>query len=190
MGDIGSSNVNMDLLFKMRLVIARYGEMDVARWWNTNGILGRYGTAAISRGFPRTHRFAQARIAFAVARKRCEEVFTPPGCMTLWSLPAELEDQFESQWHSWLDQGEAWTPFFEKLEGVKSGDLRGLMQEHGLISRDQSELAAKLRLSAEGKAVQIPGFHKPTDELLVLLAAGFACASPGKLAVPYAKLEG
>jgi hypothetical protein len=183
-------SIHLDLLFKLRLLIARYGEMDVAKWWNTNGILGRYGASAISRGFPRTHRFAQARIAFAVARKRCEEVFSPPGCVTLWNLPAELEDQFESQWHSWLDQGDAWTPYFEKLEGVKPGDLRGLMHDLGLLSPEESQSAAKLRLAAEGKAVPIPGFHKPTDDVLVLLAAGFSCASPGKLAVPYAKLEG
>ncbi|MCK8602713.1 BrxE family protein [Desulfoferrobacter suflitae] len=95
--------IDFTRLFKLHLTVARYGEMDVAKWWNTRGILGRYGTIAISRGFPRTHRFARARIAFAVARSRCEEVFNPPGCMTLWSLPAPVEDQFESQWQDWLD---------------------------------------------------------------------------------------
>lgn len=70
-----------------RLVVARFGEMDLAKWWNTRGQLGRLGAAALRRGFPRTHRFAQARSVFAVAAHRCTEVFEPPGCVTLWRLP-------------------------------------------------------------------------------------------------------
>lgn len=33
---------------------------------------------------------AQARIVFEIANSRCHELFDPPGCMTLWSLPAVL----------------------------------------------------------------------------------------------------
>lgn len=183
------SDTDLDLLFKLRLLVARYGEMDVAKWWNTNGILGRYGALAISRGFPRTHYFAQARIAFAVARNRCEEVFNPPECMTLWNLPAALEDQFEGQWHTWLDQSDKWISFFKKLDSIQLGDLLGLMQDLHLISPAQLQSAMKLRLAAEGKAVPMSGFQKPENEALVLLAAGFYCAPPGKLAVPYARLE-
>ncbi|MGV8073344.1 MAG: BrxE family protein [Syntrophobacteraceae bacterium] len=183
------AGVDLERLFKLRLLVARYGEMDIARWWNTNGILGRYGALAISRGFPRTHYFAQARIAFAVARNRCEEVFNPPECMTLWNLPAELEDQFEGQWHTWLDHLDQWIPFFKQLESIQLVDLLGVMQEFDLISPTQVQSASKLRLATEGKAVPTPGFHKPDNEALVLLAAGFSCAPPGKLAVPYARLE-
>jgi len=184
-----TAGLDLELLFRLRLLVARYGEMDVAKWWNTNGILGRYGALAISRGLPRTHRFAQARIAFAVARNRCEEVFNPPGCMTLWNLPAALEDQFENQWHSWLDQADHWTPICNKLETIGHGDILGVMQQFDLITPAQMQSASKLHLAAEGRAIPIPGFHKPANEVLVLLAAGFSCASPGKLAVPYAKLE-
>ncbi len=85
-----SSNPDLDFdrLLKLRLVVARVGEMDLAKWWNTNGLLGRKGRILLSRGFPRTHSFAQARATFAVATARSHEVFDPPGCMTLWSLPA------------------------------------------------------------------------------------------------------
>ena len=63
------------------------------------------------------------------------------------------------------------------------------MREYDLISPAQVQAAGKLRLAAEGKAVPMPGFHKPDNEALALLAAGFSCAPPGKLAVPYARLE-
>jgi hypothetical protein len=69
--------LDLDYLLKLRLVVARFGEMDLAKWWNTKGQLGRLGTAALRRGFPRTHRFAQARSDFAVATHRCAEIFKP-----------------------------------------------------------------------------------------------------------------
>src|SRR5690606_20374817 len=50
--------IDLDHLLKLRLIVARFGEMDLAKWWNTRGQLGRLGTAALRRGFPRTHRFA------------------------------------------------------------------------------------------------------------------------------------
>ena len=43
---------------------------------------------------------------FAVARARCHELFDPFGCMTLWGLPAEIEDEFEERWQGWLDEGD------------------------------------------------------------------------------------
>lgn len=70
--------LDLDHLLKLRLVIARFGEMDLAKWWNTKGQLGRMGAFALRRGFPRTYRFAQARAVFAVASARCAEVFDPP----------------------------------------------------------------------------------------------------------------
>ncbi len=57
--------LNFDRLLKLRLVVARVGEMDLAKWWNTNGLLGRKGRILLSRGFPRTHSFAQARAVFS-----------------------------------------------------------------------------------------------------------------------------
>jgi hypothetical protein len=118
-----NSRLDFERLFKLRLVVARHGEMDSAGWWNTRGILGRHGALALRRGFPSTHNFAQARIALAVARSRCHELFDPPGCMTLWHLPAKVEDRFEGFWQDWLDQGERWAPFFETLAGAGRKDL-------------------------------------------------------------------
>lgn len=114
-----STGVDLVRLFKLRLVVARHGEMDAARWWNTNGILGHRGSMVLKRGFPSTHSFAQARIAFAVARSRCHELFDPPGCMTLWNLPADIEDQFDERWQDWLDEGDQWRPVFENLRRVR-----------------------------------------------------------------------
>jgi hypothetical protein len=108
-----SPALDLDRLLKLRLIVARFGEMDLAKWWNTKGQLGRLGAAALRRGFPRTHRFAQARSVFAVAAHRCAEVFEPPGCVTLWRLPETVEEEFEARWEHWLDNAGEWTKFFE-----------------------------------------------------------------------------
>ena len=74
---VSTRTVDFDRLFKLRLVVSRFGEMDLAKWWNTKGQLGRLGAAALRRGFPRTHRFAQARAVFAVPEGRLEVTIQP-----------------------------------------------------------------------------------------------------------------
>ncbi len=184
-----SSSVDLRHLFKLRLVVARHGEMDAARWWNTQGVLGPRGAVVLKRGFPATHRFAQARIVFEVARSRCRELFHPPGCMTLWDLPAELEEQFQEHWQAWLDDEGSWTPVFEAVEAHTGEDLLAELAQLDLISGTQIEMVKKLKRSAESRAVPIAGTYQPNDEILTLLAGGFARGGPGQPAVPYARLE-
>jgi len=181
--------IDFDRLFRLRLVVARHGEMDAARWWNTQGMLGRRGGVVLKRGFPSTHHFAQARIVFEVAKSRCHELFDPPGCMTLWSLPAELEEQFHEHWQGWLDETDKWLPVFQTVEAQTGSDLLKSLGELDLLSQPQLETVAKLRRSAENRAVPISGAHRPNDDLITLLAAGFARGEAGNPAIPYARLE-
>lgn len=155
---------DFDRLLKLRLVVARHREMDRAKWWNTNGVLSRKGRLLLGRGLPRTHRFAQARLVFTVARARCEELFDPPECMTLWKLPADLEDQFDARWQDWLEAREEWVPFLERLEEPGSDDLVEILWSFALVTdRDSDvEAASRLRRSAEGRAVPLTGTFEPT----------------------------
>lgn len=185
--DRASPQGDLDRLLKLRLVVARFGELDLARWWNTKGQLGRLGAAVVRRGFPRTYRFAQARSVFAVAAHRCAEVFDPPGCVTLWRLPDGLEEAFDARWEHWLDHAGDWTSFFEKLEALPGEDLRETLRAFELVTDEEVEASAKLRRSAEGRAVPLPGVFSGTDADVALLALGFARGEPGHLAVPYAR---
>lgn len=179
--------LDLERLLKLRLVVARFGEMDLAKWWNTKGQLGRLGAAALRRGFPRTHRFAQARSVFAVAAHRCAEVFEPPGCVTLWRLPESTEEEFDARWEHWLDNANHWTPFFERIESIQESDLSVVLRGLELVSERDLEGYAKLRRSAEGRAVPLSGLFSGTDADVSLLALGFARGEPGALAVPYAR---
>ena len=178
--------LDLDLLLKLRVIVARCGEMDGARWWNTRGQLGRLGAAALRRGFPRTHRFAQARSVFAVAAHRCSEVLASPASVTLFRLPESIEEDFDAKWEQWLDQAAEWAGFFEKVEALAGADLAGILRGFEVVSDRDLEAYGKLRRSTEGRAVPLPGAFWGTDADVALLALGFARGEPGALAVPYA----
>jgi hypothetical protein len=182
--------IDLDRLLKLRLVVARYGEMDCAGWWNTNAMLGRFGGIALARGLPRTHRFAQARVVFEVARSRCEELFHAPGSVTLWHVPAELEDAFDEHWQVWLGDGHSWSPFFDDLAAAEGADLLAELRERDLLSDVHAETIQSLRRSAEGRAVPLPGEHELDDDLIALLAGGFSKGEKGAPAIPYARVAG
>jgi len=181
--------INLDLLLKLRIVIGRYGEMDLARWWNTKGQLGRLGTAALRRGFPRTHYFAQARSVFAVAANRCKEIFDPPGSVTLGHLDEQTEEAFDVRWEHWLDHATEWEPFFQEIQSIFGTDLSATLQTVGLLQDKHLELLPKMRRSAEGRAVPLTTIYSGTDEDIRLLALGFARGEVAALAVPYARKQ-
>lgn len=182
-------SLDFDRLLKLRLVVARVGEMDLAKWWNTNGQLGRLGAAAIRRGFPRTHYFAQARSVFAVAAHRCREVFDPPHSVTLWQLPEAVEEEFEQHWERWLDHVAEWQQFFLELAILKEPELKTALQSFNLVTDEEIETFSRLRRSAEGRAVPLPAAFAGTNQNVASLALGFARGEVGALAVPYARLN-
>jgi len=184
-----AASLDLDRLLKLRLVVGRFGEMDHAKWWNTQGQLGRLGAVALKRGLPRTHRFAQARSVFAVAAHRCAEIFEPPGCVTLWRLPEVIEEEFDARWEHWLDNAAEWTGFFEKLENLQGDDLASILRSLELVNEQDLTAYGKLRRSAEGRAVPLPGVFSGTDGDIALLALGFGRGERSALAVPYARRD-
>jgi hypothetical protein len=181
--------LDLNRLLKLRLTVARFGEMDNATWWNTDGVLSRKGGLLLSRGFPKTHRFAQARLVFTVARARCLERFPHvPGCVTLWSLPAAVEDAFDARWEHWIEDADVWSSFFASLEESAS-DLIEILLDQALITAEQVEEVNRLRRSAEGRSVPVSGVRPVDDDTVTLLAAGFSRGKIGELAVPYARVD-
>jgi hypothetical protein len=180
--------IDLDRLLKLRLVVARYGEMDIAGWWNTNGMLGRYGAIALARGLPRTHRFAQARVVFSVARWRCQELFDAPGSVTLWRLPAEIEDRFDERWQAWLGDSDSWNPFFDDLATLEDTSVLSALRKRDLVSDAHVEKVQTLRRSAEGRAVPLFGDVSLDNDLIALLAGGFSRGEKSAPAIPYTRL--
>ena len=180
--------IDLERLLKLRLVVGRIGEMDRAQWWNTRGQLGPYGAAALKRGLPRTHHFAQARSVFAVAAHRCAEVFDPPGSVTLWRLPAAIEEAFDAQWEHWLDHAADWTPFFARIAALEGTDVVEPLRALGLVTAPDLARQDELHTSAQGRAVPLASPFNGTDDDVALLALGFGKGRQGGLAVPYARV--
>jgi hypothetical protein len=175
---------DLELVFRLRLVVARVGEGDLARWWNSRGQLGAMGSSVLRRGFPRTHHFAQARSVFAVAARRCADLYSPPGSVTLWRLPADIEDDFNQAWPIWIDRANDWSSFFSELERC-GADLAHELERLGLVTGPDLERIGYLKRSAEQRAVAIPGQFTGTRDDLTMLALGFAKGEPGNPAVPF-----
>jgi hypothetical protein len=181
-------NVDLAHLLRLRLAVARFGELDAAEWWTTKGVLGRPGAMLYPRGMPRTHAFARARVVFAVASARCDEVFNPPHCVTLWKLAAEVEDGFESALQGWLDAPEAWAPFLDQIAAPPSTELIPWLEALGLLAPAKGGLAT-VRRSADGHGVPLPGVAAMDDRTVTLLAAGFGRGGKRDLVVPYARVD-
>ena len=184
-----SSETDLDLewLLKIRTVVARIGEMDLAKWWNSNGQLGPQGASVLRRGFPRTHYFVQTRSVCMVAAARCAQIFDLSGSVTLWRLTDTIEDRLNVLWESWLDDAESWRPFFERVGGLKSTDVLLCLQEFGLITGEEISARRSARKSDDGLSIQIPELFDGGPKTVAMLALGFAAGSPGNLVVPYAR---
>jgi hypothetical protein len=177
-------SVDLDRVLKLRLVVGRVGEMDLAGWWNTKGQLGSLGASVVQRGFRRTHHFAQARAVFAVAARRATEVYNRKDAVTLWALPADVEDAFDTHWAHWIEQAHDWTGFFRDLHGCSS-ELVTELGRFDLVTEGQVEQASRLRRTAEQRGVQLPGDFAGSDDDITMLALAFSRGGRQKLAVPF-----
>lgn len=181
-------SLDLEHLLKLRVVVARVGEMDLAKWWNTKGQLGPLGAAAVRRGLPRTHWFAQARSVFAVAAHRCDEIFSPPASVTLWRLPADVEERFDARWEHWLDNAPDWIPFFEQVAAIDTTDVTAALTAFGLVTPSSLEAASRLGSPTGGRSILLPSLFDGARADIELLALGFGRSAVGSLAVPYARL--
>jgi hypothetical protein len=162
--------------------------MDANKWWNTNGQLSGYGAKVLKRGFPRTHHFAQARSVFAVAARRCAQIFDSPGIVTFWCLTDAVEDEFDEQWERWLDDAAKWAPFFDELASIADPTVLGLLRHFGLVTDAEIGETASLKRCGDSRAIRVPGTFSCCRRTVVILALGFGKCGKGELMVPYAQL--
>ncbi len=183
-------------LFKLRVVVARYGELDNAGWWNTKGQLGHLGASVLRRGFRRTYRFAAARSVFAVAADRCAELVDEPNAMHLFDLPprqfsgvlnpVEPEELLDQCWEYWCESAPEWEDFFEQVEVVKVGDLVATLRSFGLVTKADVTALRSLRIGKDASRLRLPGTYTAKPAQLKQLALAFALGGPGRPTVPYA----
>jgi hypothetical protein len=182
--------LNPELLFKSRLIVGRYGEMDIARWWNTSSILSSLGSKVASRGLPRTEFYGRARVLFAVASQRTRQYFSPSGSVTLWSLPPSIENALDEAMIRWAHEGRSWPVVEEALVGLKVGGIEQALQSADVAPEQVRGLVPKLKAGPEGKSILLPQSRKITDETVSLLAAAFSRSKPESLLLPIVSVKG
>lgn len=180
--------LDLEHLMRLRLVVARVGEMDCARWWNTRAQLGRPGAMAIARGMPRSHRFARARSVFSVAAARCRDYYDPARTVTLWRLSPKLEDEFDACWADWITDHLSWMPFFELIEPWQGSNIIVALEAAGLLPVCIKNKLEHLRIDDNGRGILLPS-EGLNDESLTLMAAAFSFGIPGELVVPYVRIK-
>lgn len=176
-------------IVQLRLVVARHGEMDRSKWWNTKGLLSNIGELALSRGFPKSHVFACARAVFAVASARSEEVFDPPDSFTLWHLPADIEDLVEDAWSRWLEHPDEWKDTLAQINAVGAGDLVEILVVLKLVSEVSVGRAKGLRRADDRRSVPIKTETASAIDAIELLALAHSSSETAKLAVPFIREE-
>ena len=180
--------MNTDILFKCRLIVGRYGEMDLAKWWNTTGILSQLGSKVASRGLPRTEFYGRVRALFEVAAHRTRSFFSPPGSLTLWSLPPHIENALDEAMIGWAHEGRTWPETEKLLADLKIGGLEAALLAAEVLP--SSAALARLKPGPEGKSIRMPELAVVTDESVMLLAAAFSRGSLDSLLLPVVTMKG
>jgi hypothetical protein len=178
--------IDLERLFRLRAAVGRFGEMDGAGWWNTQGVLGARGAAVYKRGLPETHFLARIRVVTAVAEERSRTIYPATGVATLWSLPPAMERSLSFQERSWATNGsrDDWADFAAAVQSP-SGDLSAWLSELGLVDEAVVAKASGIEPDPGGKGIPIPG--PVTTEAIQLLALGHARGGPKNLVVPFVR---
>lgn len=181
------TELDYDWLLKLRVAVARCGEMDLARWWNTNKQLGPSGSSVLKRGFPRTHHFAQARSVMAVASHRCEELLSLSDAITLWRLPEALEDRFESLWETWLDHHAEWRSYFEAVAAIRTSDVIAVLTELGLVTSNDIKALRAIKVAPDGRKLNVGKSFIGERRQIALLALGFSVGRVSDPVIPFVR---
>lgn len=179
------TSVNLELLLRARLFVARLGERDVQGWWATDGILGPDGAFVGPRVLPKTHGTARARIAIAVARHACLERHPDRTAPHLFSLDPVTEDRLDAFLVERLDAFDWWAETLGRLESIdKDANSTTVLRDAGIANDEQLTYVADLKLGPDERSLPIEP-SSTWDATVRRLATGFCRSEPGALAVPY-----
>lgn len=181
-------DLDLEHLFRCRLVVGRIGEMDKAKWWNTRGVLGPLGRHTLERNFANAHYFAQARIVFTVAAAHSQEVFPlPQDSYSLWSVPPAVEYELSLRWPEWLRAADRWKPFFETIAALDTLDPAAALVNLELASDAEAAEIRKLHRSNEFRSVNVPSTGDFSTRDVTRLALAFSHGEEGRPAIPYTR---
>lgn len=175
----------LDTLLWARLWVARLGELDVLRWWRSDGLLGPDGGFVGPRLLPRTHGAARARIAFAVARHACDVRYPNAAAWHLFRLGPEIEDAFDALLAERCGDSEWWHDVLARLEPVgPEAEAAATLIDAQVVTEEDVRAIRGARAGPEERSLKVePGAS--LEVMVRRLAAGFTRSAPGALMVPW-----
>ena len=176
---------DLKLLLKARLVIGRLGERDRLNWWATDGILGEDGDFVGPRVLPRTHRTARARILTAVARHACDQRHPDPGVYHLYRLDPHIEDRLDAFLVDSLDHFEYWESLYAGIAVISAErEIAEQLVEQAVCQETETQDASNYSVGPDARSVHVPRGDS-TEESIRNLVSGFIHSRPNQLTVPY-----
>jgi hypothetical protein len=180
-------SLDMPLLFRFRLAIARLGEHDLFHWWESNALSdeGRY---ALGRLFRHTSFWTAIHLAMEAARARHEAVVPPDARVTLFNLGDEIEPLFDA----WVlrRQSENGTDTIE-IPAVPAAS-RGSVRD--ALAALQMPIEEPRPKTVGDRAIQVAEVpreelrHNPTH-LVHLLLGSYARSEKDRFLAPYITLR-
>ena len=177
-------------LFELRYRIARVGEQDWLKWWDSEALTGP-GLYAMERLFRRTPRLSAAHLSMLAARARHDRDTPSEPLIHLFNFGESVEGAFER----WLidRKSEGWVP--SELPEAPEDESRTTVQssfaavdlaDYVVQDGDQvSEGLLNVGTVTSGELTD-PGRRLEWGKRLV---AGYRSGAPGSLVVPHARLR-
>lgn len=176
-----------DSIFNIRRAVARVGESDWLRWWNSSALTDA-GQYAMRRIFRRTPVLSSAHVAIATARVRHDAVVPNEPLVHLFNLGEEYEGAFERWLISQKTAGSAADPLPRPNEEQKRSVAAALASVGITPADNRSEANETLLLGSLPRTVL--GDATRRRRAAEQLAAAYTVSEPGRLVVPFFRLEG
>ena len=180
-------NLEMTLLLRYRLAIARVGERDLFHWWESNALSGE-GSYALGRLFRQTSRWAAIQLAIEAAHAR-HEVLVPCGSrITLFDLGHEIEFAFDDWLSRCRTENGTQMPGLPPIPEAARSSVRHALDCFELRLEETTPKTVGDR-TIDVAHIDPQELHQNTCSVVAKLTAAYCRSERGKLLAPYMTLR-
>lgn len=180
----------IDLVLRLRLIVARAGEKDSLGWWDSDA-LSPAGAYVLQRIFPRSASWARIGLAIEAATIRHKVMLESEPALSLFTLRAEWEHRVFAYLERLRRERQA-VPIPGAIHS--SSELAELLRESGGLRPDEFPAPEPEGLF-EPQVLQVgqiqnqaPPSAQEVLRLAKLLAASYTKGDKGRLLVPYIRV--
>lgn len=180
----------IDLILRLRLIVARAGEKDGLGWWDSDA-LSPAGAYVLQRIFPRSASWAGIELAIEAATIRHKGMLGSLPALSLFTLGAEWDHRVSGYMQHLLRERQV-VPIPGTIQS--SSELAELLRESGGVTSDDfpppeaATLFEPQVLEVGQTQNQGPLSAEEVLRLVKLLTASYTRGDKGRLLVPYIRV--